>query len=79
MAKQVLGKHAGEPAGGGFARWMQSSQCFRLQEDHGDRVTSIQLEYVVEVRDALNHRQDGLPEYRTDGPTAAGRTGRQPQ
>jgi hypothetical protein len=47
LAKQALEKHAAEPASGGFASWIQSSHCFRLEEGHGYSETSIRLEYVV--------------------------------
>ncbi len=42
LAKQALGKHAGEPASGGFARWIHVVlHCFRLEEEHSFRETRI--------------------------------------
>jgi hypothetical protein len=35
LAKQALGKHAGEPASGGFARWKHVViHCTRLEDNH---------------------------------------------
>ena len=38
LAKQALGKHAGEPASGGFARWKHVVlHCLRLEDGHSYR------------------------------------------
>ncbi|MDB9281605.1 IS5/IS1182 family transposase, partial [Halorubrum ezzemoulense] len=35
LVKQALGKHAGEPASGGFARWKHVVlHCLRLEDGH---------------------------------------------
>ncbi|WP_233565439.1 IS5 family transposase [Halorubrum sp. Atlit-26R] len=61
-----MGKHAGEPASGGFARWVHVVlHCFRLEENHSYRETPNRLEYMAEVRDALDLDQDPLPDYTT--------------
>ena len=66
LAKQALGKHAGEPASGGFARWVHVVlHCFRLEEDHSYRETPNRLKYMSEVRDVLGLDQDELPDYST--------------
>ena len=66
LVKQALGKHAGEPASGGFARWKHVVlHCFRLEEDHSYRETPNRLEYMTEIRDVLELDQDDLPDYST--------------
>ena len=66
LAKQALGKHAGEPASGGFARWVHVVlHCFRLQKGHSYRETPNRLKYMDEVRDALGLDRDDLPDYST--------------
>ena len=66
LIKQALGKHAGEFASGGFARWKHVVlHCFRLEEDHSYRETPTRLEYISEVRDVLELDQDDLPDYST--------------
>jgi IS5 family transposase len=66
LAKQALGKYAGEPASGGFARWKHVVlHCFRLEEGHSYRETPNRLKYLTEVRDALGLDRDDLPDYST--------------
>ena len=66
LAKQALGKHAGEPASGGFARWIHVVlHCFRLEEGHSYRETPNRLEYMAEIRDVLGLDRDDLPEFST--------------
>ena len=66
LAKQALGKHAGEPASGGFARWVHVVlHCFRLEEGHSYRETPNRLKYLTEIRDALGLDRDDLPDYST--------------
>jgi len=66
LAKQALGKHAGEPVSGGFARWKHVVlHCFRLEECHSYRETPNRLEYMAEIRDALDLDQNDLPDYTT--------------
>jgi len=66
LAKQALGKHAGEPASGGFAHWVHVVlHCFRLEEGHSYRETPNRLKYMSEVRDVLGLDQDELPDYST--------------
>jgi len=66
LTKQALGKHAGEPASGGFARWVHVVlHCFRLEEGHSYRETPNRLKYMAEVRDALGLDREDLPDYST--------------
>ncbi len=66
LAKQALGKHAGEPASGGFARWVHVVlHCFRFEEDHSYRETPNRLEYMAEIRAVLGLDRDNLPDYST--------------
>ena len=66
LAKQALGKHAGEPASGGFARWVHIAlHCFRLEESHSYRETPNRLGYMAEIRDVLDLDRDELPEFTT--------------
>ena len=66
LAKQALGKHAGEPASGGFARWVHVVlHCIRLEEGHSYRETPNRLKYMTEIRDVLGLDQDDLPDYST--------------
>ncbi|QAU14050.1 IS5 family transposase [Halorubrum sp. BOL3-1] len=66
LAKQALGKHVGEPASGGFARWVHVVlHCFRVEETHSYRETPNRLKYMAEVRDALNLDLDDLPDHTT--------------
>ena len=68
LAKQALGKHAGEPASGGFARWVHVVlHCFRVEETHSYRETPNRLKYMDEVRDALDLVRDDLPDHTTIG------------
>jgi len=64
--KQALGKHAGEPASGGFARWKHVVlHCLRLEDGHSYRETPNRLKYMAEIRDALGLDPDDLPDYST--------------
>lgn len=66
LAKQALGKHASEPATGGFARWKHVVlHCFRREENHSYRETENRLEYMAEIREVLELDQDDLPDYTT--------------
>ena len=66
LAKQALGKHAGEPASGGFARWVHVVlHCIRLEEGHSYRETPNRLKYMTEIRDVLGLDRDDLPDYST--------------
>jgi len=66
LAKQALGKHAGEPASGGFARWVHVVlHCFRLEEEHSFRETENRLKYMTEIREVLELDRDDLPDYTT--------------
>jgi IS5 family transposase len=66
LAKQALGKHAGEPASGGFARWKHVVlHCFRLEDGHSYRETPNRLEYMTEICDVLGLDPDDLPDYTT--------------
>jgi len=66
LATQALGKHAGEPTSGGFARWVHVViHCFRLEEGHSYRETPHRLRYMTEIRDALGLDRDDLPDYST--------------
>jgi len=66
LVKQALGKHAGEPASGGFARWKHVVlHCLRLEDGHSYRETPNRLKYMAEIRDALGLDPDDLPDYST--------------
>ena len=66
LAKQALGKHAGEPASGGFARWVHVVlHCIRVEEGHSYRETPNRLKYMTEIRDMLGLGRDDLPDYST--------------
>ncbi|ELY62735.1 ISH9-type transposase [Natronococcus jeotgali DSM 18795] len=66
LAKQALGRHAGEPTSGGFARWIHVVlHCFRFEEAHRFRETPNRLKYMAEIRDVLELDQTGLPDYTT--------------
>jgi len=66
LVKQALGKHAGEPASGGFARWKHVViHCFRLEDEHSYRETINRLKYMADIRDVLELDRDDLPDYST--------------
>ena len=66
LAKQALGKYAGEPASGGFARWIHVVlHCFRLEEEHSFRETPNRLKYMAEPHDILDRDQDDLVDFTT--------------
>jgi len=61
-----LGKHAGELASGGFARWKHVVlHCLRLEHGHSYRETPNRLKYMAEIRNALDPDRDDLPDYST--------------
>ena len=66
LAKQALGKHAGEPASGGFARWVHVVlHCIRIEEGHSYRETPNRLKYMTDIRDVLGLGRDDLPDHST--------------
>ncbi|KAB7519434.1 transposase [Halosegnis rubeus] len=66
LVKQALGKHAAEPASGGFARWKHVVlHCFRLEDGHSYRETPNRLKYMTEICDTLGLYSDDLPEFTT--------------
>ncbi|WP_435130341.1 IS5 family transposase [Halobaculum sp. D14] len=66
LVKQALGKHAGEPASGGFARWKHVVlHCLRLEDGHSYRETPNRLKYMAEIRNVLELDRDDLPDYST--------------
>jgi len=66
LVKQALGKHAGEHASGGFARWKHVVlHCLRLEDGHSYREAPNRLKYMAEIRDALGLDRDDLPDYST--------------
>ena len=66
LAKQALGKRAGVPAEGGYARWVHVViHCFRLEDGHSYRTTANRLEYMAEIREVLELDRDDVPDYTT--------------
>ncbi|MFD2373806.1 IS5 family transposase [Haloarchaeobius iranensis] len=66
LVKQALGKHAGEPASGGFARWKHVVlHCFRLEDGHSYRETPNRLQYMTEICDGLGLDPDDMPDFTT--------------
>ena len=66
LVKQSLGKRAGEPASGGFARRKHVVlYCLRLEDGHSYRETPNRLKYIAEIRDALSLDRDDLPDCST--------------
>ena len=66
LAKQALGKHAGEPASGGFARWKHVViHCFRREEGHSFRETENRLEYMTALLDVLDLDEGNVPDFTT--------------
>jgi len=67
LVKQALGKHAGEPASGGFARWKHVVlHCLRLEDGHSYRETPNRLKYMAEIRDAPRLRSRRSPRLQHD-------------
>jgi hypothetical protein len=63
LAKQALGKHAGEPASGGFARWKHVVlQCIRIEDDHSYRELVDRVVLIKAVCDELDLDPDDLPD-----------------
>jgi len=66
LAKQALGKHAGEPASGGFARWKHVViHCFRREEGHSYRETENRLEYMTALLEVLDLEEGDIPDFTT--------------
>ena len=66
LAKQALGKHAGEPASGGFARWKHVViHCFRCEEGHSFRETENRLEYMTALLEVLDLEEGDVPDFTT--------------
>lgn len=66
LAKQALGKHAGESATGGFACWKHVViHGFRLEEEHSFRETENRLKYMGDIRDVLDLKKRDVPDYKT--------------
>lgn len=66
LAEQALGKHAGEPASGGSARWIHVVlHCFRVEETHSYREAPNRLQYMAEPRHALELDPDEIPDHTT--------------
>ena len=66
LAKQALGKHAGEPATGGFARWKHVViHGIRLEEEHSFREIANRLTYTGDIRDVLELDRNDVPDYTT--------------
>ena len=66
LAKQALGKHAGEPASGGFARWKHVViHCFRREEGHSFRETENRLEYMTALLEVLDLEEGDVPDFTT--------------
>jgi IS5 family transposase len=66
LAKQALGRHAGEPATGGFARWKHIViHGFRLEEEHSFRETANRLAYMGDIRDVLELDRSDVPDHTT--------------
>ena len=66
LAKQALGKHAGEPVTGGFARWKHVViHGFRREEEHSFRETENRLEYMGEIREVRELEKGDVPDYTT--------------
>ena len=62
QAKQALGKHAGEPAEGGFARWVHIViHCLRIEEEYSYRETTNRLEYLADIREELGLERGNVP------------------
>lgn len=66
LAKQALGKDAGEPATGGFSRWKHLViHGFRLEEEHSFRETENRLKYMGDIRDVLDVDRGDIPDHTT--------------
>jgi len=66
LAKQALGKHAGEPASGGFARWKHVViHCYRREEEYSFRETENRLEYMTVLREVLDLEDEDVPDFTT--------------
>jgi len=63
LAKQALGKHAGEPASGGFTRWKHVVlHCIRIEEDHSYRELVDRVALMKTVCEVLDLDPDDLPD-----------------
>ena len=66
LAKRALGKRAGEPATGGFARWKHVViHGFRREEEHSFRETENRLKYTGEIHEVLELEKQNVPDYTT--------------
>jgi len=62
LAKQALGKHAGEPASGGFARWKHVVfHCIRIEDGHSYRELVDRVSLMEAVCEELDLDPDDLP------------------
>jgi IS5 family transposase len=62
LAKQALGKRAGEPASGGFARWKHVVlHCIRIEDDYGYRELVDRVALMEAVCEELDLDPDDLP------------------
>jgi len=62
LTKQALGKHAGEPAAGGFARWKHVVlHCLRIEEEYTYRELIDRISLMDEVCEVLELESGELP------------------
>lgn len=66
LGKQALGKRAGEPASGGYARITHLVlNCIRINEGYGYRKTINRVSYFTEVCEVLGLDPENLPDFTT--------------
>lgn len=66
LAKQALGRHAGEPEVGGLARWQHVAiHCLRIEDEYSYRETENRLEYMGDIREVLELDREDVPDYTT--------------
>ena len=66
VAKQTLGRYAGESASGGFARWVHVTiHCLRIEEEYTYREVVNRIQYNAEVCDVLGIDSENVPEFTT--------------
>ena len=62
LSKQALGKRAGEPASGGFARWKHVVlHCIRIEDDYSYRELVDRVALMETICDELGLDPDNLP------------------
>ena len=62
LAKQALGKRAGEPASGGFARWkLVVLHCIRIEDDYSFRELTDHVALMDAICEVLELDPDDLP------------------